>query len=81
MCTSKFLLFQSNEILMMQDYPIQEFSLAQSNSIDIKYTVSHHGFFTVLQSTIGLAVFWDGGTRVYIQLDAFHRVSIIIDLV
>lgn len=61
----------------MQDYDIQELSLANThaNGIDVQYEISHHGFFTVIESVIGVTVFWDGKTRIYIQLDPVHNVS------
>ncbi|XP_072707738.1 SCO-spondin-like [Ciconia boyciana] len=36
-------------------------------------TLEHAGLFLLLLSRLGLAVLWDGGTRVYVRLEPQHR--------
>ena len=39
---------------------------------EINYILEEQGFFYILQTSIGLTVFWDHGTRVYIRVATNH---------
>lgn len=39
---------------------------------DINYSLEEHGFFYILQTSIGLTLLWDHGTRIYIRASTMH---------
>ena len=38
----------------------------------INYILEEHGFFYILQTSIGLTLLWDHGTRIYIRIATPH---------
>ena len=44
----------------------------ESTHGNFTYNLEEHGFFWIFQSSFGLTMFWDKGTRIYIRLSTRH---------
>uniref|UniRef100_UPI0002B8D868 von Willebrand factor-like n=1 Tax=Ciona intestinalis TaxID=7719 RepID=UPI0002B8D868 len=60
------------QILLESNQTPEETTLATSNGIDVHYEILHRGFYCIITTSIGVTVFWDQATRIYVRVAAFH---------
>ncbi|XP_078486305.1 von Willebrand factor-like, partial [Ciona intestinalis] len=60
------------QILLEANQTPEETTLATSNGIDVHYEILHRGFYCIITTSIGVTVFWDQATRIYVRVAAFH---------
>ena len=60
------------QFMLVTDLLQVHISNHKSTHGNFTYNLEEHGFFWIFQSSFGLTMFWDKGTRIYIRLSTRH---------